>query len=77
MPDLVYERVQTALTRLKLTRIGTCLDTVAEEAARGEWSYVAFLDRLLEVPTPWSEQDMNGAEVVAERVLGMSGGIAA
>src|SRR6478672_9192198 len=51
MPDLVYERVQTALTRLKLTRIGTCLDTVAEEAARGEWSYVAFLDRLLEAET--------------------------
>jgi DNA replication protein DnaC len=48
MPDLVGERVQSALARLKLTRLGECLDSVAEEAARAEWSYVAFLDRLLE-----------------------------
>jgi len=48
MPDLRYERVQTALGRLKLPRIGACLDQVAADAARGEWSYLEFLDHLLE-----------------------------
>jgi DNA replication protein DnaC len=51
MADLVYERVQTALTRLKLTRMSACLDSVAQDAARGEWSYLAFLDHLLEAET--------------------------
>src|SRR5690348_4272939 len=48
MPDGLYERVQTALGRLKLTRISAGLDRAAEDAARGEWSYLEFLDRLLE-----------------------------
>lgn len=48
MSELVYERVQLALTRLKLSRIPGCLDTVAEEAARQSWTYVEFLDHLLD-----------------------------
>ena len=45
--DPTYERIQTHLQRLKLRRIGEVLDMVAEEAAKGEWTYIDFLDRLL------------------------------
>jgi DNA replication protein DnaC len=48
MTGHVYERVQTHLTRLKLTRIQDQLDPLAEEAAKQEWTYLEFLDRLLE-----------------------------
>ena len=34
--DPTYERIQTHLEKLKLPRIGEVLDTVAEEAAKGE-----------------------------------------
>jgi DNA replication protein DnaC len=48
MSDLVYARVATHLARLKLSRIPDCLDAVAEEAAKESWTYLHFLDRLLE-----------------------------
>jgi DNA replication protein DnaC len=48
MNDVVYSRVQSHLQRLKLTRIPDCLDQVAEDAAKHEWTYLDFLDRLLE-----------------------------
>jgi DNA replication protein DnaC len=48
MNDLIYTRVESHLQRLKLTRIPECLDQVAEEAAKHEWTYLDFLDRLLE-----------------------------
>jgi len=44
----MYARVQAALQRLKLTDLATQLDSLAEQAAREEWTYLAFLDRLLE-----------------------------
>jgi DNA replication protein DnaC len=47
MSSPVYERVQSALGRLKLTHLPDCLDRVAEEAARQSWTYVEFLDALL------------------------------
>ena len=47
MNDLAYARVQTALERLKLTRLPDCLDSLAEEAAKQGWTYIAFLDQLL------------------------------
>lgn len=48
MTGLVYERVQTQLTRLKLSRMLDCLDPLAEQAAKQEWTYLDFLERLLE-----------------------------
>lgn len=47
MTNHVYERVQSHLTRLKLTRIQDQLDPLAQEAAKEEWTYLEFLDRLL------------------------------
>ena len=49
MNDLTYERVQTHLARLKLQCMAQYVDTVAEEAAKHEWTYLAFLDRLLDL----------------------------
>ncbi|MDI9547576.1 MAG: IS21-like element helper ATPase IstB [Chloroflexota bacterium] len=48
MNDLVYERVQSYLARLNLSRIADHLDLLAEEAGKGQWTYLEFLDRLLE-----------------------------
>jgi DNA replication protein DnaC len=48
MNELVYTRVASHLQRLKLARIPDCLDQMAEEAAKHEWTYLDFLDRLLE-----------------------------
>ena len=49
MSELVYERVQMHLSQLKLLRMAAYVDTVAEEAAKHEWTYLAFLDRLLDL----------------------------
>ena len=48
MSDLVYARVQSHLERLKLPRMAECLDTIAQQAAKEDDTYVDFLDRLLE-----------------------------
>ena len=48
MSEVVYERVASALQRLKLTRLAQCLDALAEEAATHKLTYLEFLDRLLE-----------------------------
>jgi len=45
--DPTYERIQTHLERLKLHRIEEILDSVAEQAAKAEWTYIDFLDHLL------------------------------
>jgi DNA replication protein DnaC len=44
-----YEHLQAILERLKLTRVPECLDRLAEEAAKASWTYVEFLDRVLDV----------------------------
>jgi len=44
-----YEHLQTILERLKLTRVPERLDQLAEEAAKESWTYVEFLDRVLDV----------------------------
>jgi DNA replication protein DnaC len=49
MTDLTYERVQGQLARLKLARMADGLDMLSQEAAKQEWTYLAFLDRLLEM----------------------------
>ena len=41
MTSRVYERVQTQLTRLKLSRMLDCLDPLAEQAAKQEWTYLS------------------------------------
>ncbi len=46
--ELVYSRVQSHLVRLRLTRIPSCLDQLAGDAAKHEWTYLDFLDRLLD-----------------------------
>lgn len=46
--DFTYERVQTNLERLKLGRIAQTLDGLAQQAAKESWTYLAFLDRLLD-----------------------------
>lgn len=48
MSELLYDRVQGYLTRLKLNRSLEQLDPLAQEAAKQEWTYLEFLDRLLE-----------------------------
>lgn len=48
MSDLIYERVQDALQLLKLQQIPDCLDHLAEQAASNTWTYVEFLDKLLQ-----------------------------
>lgn len=48
MTELIYARVQSALQRLKLADVAAQLDHVAEQAAREQWTYLTFLDRLLE-----------------------------
>ena len=45
--DPTYQRIQTHLQDLKLCRIPQVLDRVAEDAAKAEWTYLDFLDRLL------------------------------
>jgi DNA replication protein DnaC len=48
MTELIMERVTDNLDRLKLSKVREILPVVAEEAQSKEFSYVAFLDRLLE-----------------------------
>lgn len=48
MSELTYQRVQSHLERLKLSRMADTLDPLAQEAARQTWTYVEFLDHLLE-----------------------------
>ena len=48
MNEPVYERVQSHLGRLKLSQMAVCLDGVAEQAAKHEWTYLDFLDQLLD-----------------------------
>jgi DNA replication protein DnaC len=48
MSELAYAQVQAHLARLRLTRVPDCLDPIAEQASKASWSYVEFLDRLLE-----------------------------
>lgn len=45
---LSYLRVQENLERLRMTQALSALDRLAEEASKGEWSYIEFLGRLLE-----------------------------
>jgi DNA replication protein DnaC len=44
-----YQHLQAILERLKLTRVPERLDQLAEEAAKESWTYVEFLDRVLDV----------------------------
>jgi DNA replication protein DnaC len=48
MTELTYERVQNHLTRLKLTRMADQLDALAQEAAKEDWTYLTFLEQLLD-----------------------------
>jgi DNA replication protein DnaC len=48
MSELTYQRVQGHLARLKLTRMADCLDMLAQDAAKHEWTYLDFLDHLLD-----------------------------
>jgi DNA replication protein DnaC len=48
MEQLVHERIQNNLQRLKLSQIGEVLDKVIENAQQKQLSYLAFLDHLLE-----------------------------
>lgn len=48
MTDLTYDRVQGHLHRLKLSRIAEQLDPLAEEATKEGWTYLAFLERILD-----------------------------
>ena len=49
MNEYRYEHLQAILERLKLTRVPERLDQLAEEAAKESWTYVEFLDRVLDV----------------------------
>jgi DNA replication protein DnaC len=49
MSELAYDRVQTQLHSLKLPQMAERVDSLAAEAAKHDWTYIDFLDRLLEV----------------------------
>jgi DNA replication protein DnaC len=49
MNDHRYQHLQAILDRLKLTRVPERLDQLAEAAAKESWTYVEFLDRVLDV----------------------------
>lgn len=49
MSELLYDRVQNHLARLKLPRMAACVDGLTQEAAKANWTYLDFLSRLLEV----------------------------
>jgi DNA replication protein DnaC len=51
MSDAPYARMQLHLTQLKLLRMAEQVDAVAAEAAKQEWTYVTFLERLLDLET--------------------------
>jgi len=48
MSDVAYPRVQAHLARLKLPRMAECLDILAQEAAKHDWTYIEFLDQMLD-----------------------------
>lgn len=48
MTDLTDARLQDYLTRLKLTTMRDQVDSLAEQAAKAQWSYLHFLEQLLE-----------------------------
>ena len=48
MSDVAYPRVQAHLARLKLPTMVECVDAVAQEAAKHDWTYIEFLDQLLD-----------------------------
>lgn len=49
MSELLYDRVQNHLARLKLPRMAACVDSLAQEAAKANWTYLDFLSHLLDV----------------------------
>ena len=46
--DPMEERVANALKRLQLTHLRETLASVLSEAAKGDWTYLEFLDRILQ-----------------------------
>jgi DNA replication protein DnaC len=46
--DPVEERVMNALKRLQLPHLRETLPAVLSEAAKGSWTYLEFLDRVLQ-----------------------------
>jgi DNA replication protein DnaC len=46
--DPIEERVVNALKRLQLTHLRETLASVLSEAAKGDWTYLEFLDRILQ-----------------------------
>jgi DNA replication protein DnaC len=46
--DPVEERVSNSLKRLQLTHLRETLPAVLSEAAKGSWTYLEFLDRILQ-----------------------------
>jgi DNA replication protein DnaC len=46
--DVAYPRVQAHLARLKLTTMVDHVDVIAQDAAKHDWTYIEFLDRLLD-----------------------------
>jgi DNA replication protein DnaC len=48
MEQLITERLQENLSRLKLSRASEILDTIVQQAEVNQSSYLAFLDQLLE-----------------------------
>ena len=49
MSEITFDRVHAQLCQLKLQRMADYVDSVAQEAAKHEWTYLAFLDRLLDL----------------------------
>ena len=56
MSELVLDRIQTSLTRLKLPRMGDIMEKVMKASEEKGKSYLTFLDELLEEEVACREQ---------------------
>jgi DNA replication protein DnaC len=63
--DPQEERILTALKRLQLTHLRETLTAVLSEAAKGEWTYLEFLDQILrrEVDTKQGKRIQMGMQI--------------
>src|SRR5262249_16050518 len=63
--DLQQERVFAALKRLQLTHLRDTLSGVLSEAAKGQWTYLEFLDQILrrEVDTKQGKRIRMGLQI--------------
>ena len=68
--EALYDRVLGHFGRLKLGRLPECVDGLAEQAAKEQWTYVEFLDQLLTAEVAARTHKLSGVRG-AKRVSGV------